>query len=237
MIYPYIRVSTDEQAESGNGLDAQRDSVSKSIAKIGIDSVSPTVDGGTSAALALDKRPILLELLSKLKKGDILLVSKRDRLSRGDPVAMAFIERMVARKKAKIVSAAGEGTDGDSPSDVLFRRIIDAFGEYERAIIAMRTMMALQAKRARGELAGNTPYGWSAVEIPGKTTKRGKPSKRLEEIPEEQAAIQLMKKLRAAGASYRAVAAALHAEGVEPRGEGEWHPYTIKKICHPLNRQ
>ena len=39
------------------------------------------------------------------------------------------------------------------------RRIVDAFGEYERLLIKARTRAALRAKKARGERIGQIPYG------------------------------------------------------------------------------
>ena len=44
---------------------------------------------------------------------------------------------------------------------MLQRRILDAFGEYERLIIGQRTKAALKAKRTRGERAGNLPFGYA----------------------------------------------------------------------------
>lgn len=229
-IVPYIRVSTEEQAQSGLGLEAQVASVSAAARRLGAAHEDPVVDDGTSAALALDKRPKLLEALASLSRGDVLLVAKRDRLSRGDPVAMAIIERIVARKKARIVSAAGEGTDGDGPSDVLFRRIIDAFGEYERAMIACRTAGALRAKRARGELAGAVPFGFRPVANHGHKTKRGLPARRLVPVQHEQEAIFFMRQQHDAGASLRSIARALTDQGIPPRRGGRWHPDSVRKI-------
>jgi DNA invertase Pin-like site-specific DNA recombinase len=59
-----------------------------------------------------------------LKRGDVLLVAKRDRLGR-DVYEVLGIQRLIARRGARVVSAAGEGTDADSPSDVLMRGLID----------------------------------------------------------------------------------------------------------------
>ena len=83
----------------------------------------------------------------------MLIVAKRDRLGR-DVIAVAMIERLAERKGARILSAAGEGTEGSDPASMLQRRILDAFSEYERLIIGARTKAALKAKRARGEAAG-----------------------------------------------------------------------------------
>lgn len=99
----------------------------------------------------------------------MLLVAKRDRLGR-DPLVVAMIESAVQRKGARIVSAAGEGTDSDSPSDVLMRRMVDAFAEYERLVIGARTKAALQAKKIRGERVGSIPYGYQ-LDGDGKTLR------------------------------------------------------------------
>jgi DNA invertase Pin-like site-specific DNA recombinase len=107
----------------------------------------------------IDKRPALLEAIASLGKGDVLIVAKRDRFAR-DPIVVAMIEAAIRRRGARIVSAAGEGTEGDGPTDVLMRRIVDAFGEYERLIIKARTKAALAVKNGRGEKTGGAiPYG------------------------------------------------------------------------------
>ena len=55
-----------------------------------------------SGGLALEKRTILLDALATLAKGDMLLVAKRDRLSRGDMMTTAMIEAAVKRAGARI---------------------------------------------------------------------------------------------------------------------------------------
>lgn len=152
----YARTSTDRQ---DIGMDAQIKSCLDYCRKVNGQVKNIFKDEGFSGSLSLDKRPGILEAISTLEKGDILLVAKRDRLSRGDAMAMAMIESSVLRKKAKIVSAAGEGTDNDDPSGILMRRMVDAFGEYERLIIRSRTSNALQLKKSRNERCGYIPYG------------------------------------------------------------------------------
>jgi DNA invertase Pin-like site-specific DNA recombinase len=180
-----------------------------------------------SGSTGLEKRPALLEAIAALKKGDVLMVSKRDRLGRGEPLLVAMIERAVQRKGARIQSAAGEGTDSDSPSDVLMRRMVDAFAEYERLIIIARTKAALGAKKARGERTGSVPYGY-ALAADGK---------RLIPHETEQAALQVVRLLRQGGATYRAIAGELAARGYVPRGGAAWHPQTIKNIAEATHGQ
>lgn len=152
----YARTSTDDQKI---GMDAQVKSCLDYCKTRQIVPSDIFRDEGLSGSLGLDKRPGLLQAIATLGKGDILLVAKRDRLSRGDAVAMAMIESSVQRKKARIISCAGEGTDNDDPSGLLMRRLVDAFAEYERLIIRSRTSNALQLKKSRNERCGYIPYG------------------------------------------------------------------------------
>jgi DNA invertase Pin-like site-specific DNA recombinase len=154
-IFAYLRVSTGEQAESGAGLKAQEDACQRWATRGGAGLAGEYRDEGVSGTAPLEARQGLLAALGKLKAGDVLLVAKRDRLAR-DPIVLAMIEAAVARRKARIVSAAGEGTEGDGPSDVLMRRIVDAFAEYERLVIRARTKAALVAKKARRERTGSS---------------------------------------------------------------------------------
>ena len=73
-----------------------------------------------------------------------------------DPLSMAMIEAAVKRHGARIVSAAGEGTEDDDPSSILMRRMIDAFAEYEKLIIGART----KSGRPRSDDAARRPAGW-----------------------------------------------------------------------------
>src|SRR5262245_43502032 len=155
----YTRVSTEEQASSGAGLNAQLDVCKSYCSRRGLVLMSAYSDEGISGATGFEKRPGLLQAVSELRRGDLLVVAKRDRLGR-DPIVVALIEASVSRKGAKVVSAAGEGTETDEPSSILMRRLIDAFSEYERLIITARTKSALQAKKRRGERVGNIAFGY-----------------------------------------------------------------------------
>lgn len=82
-------------------------------------------DAGISGATPIDKRFGLLDILSLLKRGDVVPVAKRDRLGR-DWMVIAMIEAAMKQAGARIASAAGEGTDSDDPSAILFRRVASA---------------------------------------------------------------------------------------------------------------
>ncbi|MBL4847495.1 MAG: recombinase family protein [Planctomycetes bacterium] len=202
----YGRVSTAGQVASGLGLDAQRTACEVWSKREGLNLAAWLQDEGVSGAKGLEDRPALLDAIDQLGRGDVLLVAKRDRLGR-DPILVALLERLVAKKGARVASAAGEGTEGDDPASVLMRRMIDAFSEYERLLIGARTKAALARKRARGEVSGTVPFG-----------KRATADGLLVDDEGEQAVIAAVLAARARGLSQRKIVAELKARGlVSPR--------------------
>ncbi len=208
----YLRCSTDRQADSGLGIEAQRASITATAARLGLPLAAVFTDAGASGSLAIDDRPVLLDAVSVLKRGDVLLVAKRDRIGR-DVVEVAMVERLVTKRGARIVSAAGEGTDSDDPSGVLMRRLIDSFAEYERLIISCRTKSALAAKRRRGErISGAVPYGFTL----------GVDGCKLEASDVEQQTLRAVRQLRADGCSFQAIADTLNERGSRTRAGSRW---------------
>ena len=165
----------------------------------------------------VDKRPGLLAALDAVAElgAGVLLVARRDRLAR-DPILTAMVERLVERTGARVQSAAGEG-NGDGPTEQLMRRIVDAFSEYERALIRQRTAAALRVKASRGERTGGVPYGYQLAAD----------GVHLEPHEAEQAIAAAARELREAGMSLRAVGAALEGRGLLPRSGRRWHAETV----------
>jgi len=146
------------------------------------------------------------------------VVAKRDRLAR-DPIVAAMVEAAAARVGARIASAAGEG-EGDDPSAILMRRMVDAFAEYERHMIRARTRAALGVKRSRGErISGAAPYGCT-FDATGRNVVA---------VHSEQTVIARIHALRATGASQKAIAETLNRDGVPARGT-RWHATTVARI-------
>jgi DNA invertase Pin-like site-specific DNA recombinase len=209
----YPRVSDDKQAESGAGLAAQEDAIRACARRLGLDLVAmyAAKDEGVSSVEPLGKRPELLEAIAALDRGDVLIVAKRDRLGR-DPIIVAMIEAAVRRRGTRIVSASGEGTESDGPTDVLMRRIVDAFAEYERLLIKTRTKAALGAKKKRGERVGGIPYGFEL----------GADGVHLVENVAEQQVLGLIRELRTAGHTLMGIVAELNARGIMRREGSRW---------------
>jgi site-specific DNA recombinase len=225
----YRRVSKEEQALNANGLNAQEDVCRSYATRNGLNVIGMFTDGGVSGSMGLEHRPALLDAIAALGKGDVLLVAKRDRIGRLDPMAMAMIEAAVRRKGGRIVSAAGEGTADDDPSSILMRRMVDAFAEYERLIIGARTKAALGAKRKRGEkLGGLCEYG--TMRGPDRPGANGKPIKTVVPCPSEVEVIELVHTLRAQGVTLEGIATDLDVRGIKRRGGGRFHYQFVAMI-------
>lgn len=213
----YLRVSTDRQE---HGPEAQRADIERWAEREGVTVVAWHLDRGVSGAAPIDKRPGLMDALVAVEHhaAGRLVVAKRDRLAR-DMVAGAVIHSNVERLGAAVVSAAGEG-EGDDPASLLMRRMVDAFAEYERGIIAQRTRAALAVKRR----AGLVYNGTQAI-----GTRRTADGERVESNPSEAEALAVIQALRADGASIRAIARELNARGIPARGKS-WHPTTVARV-------
>ena len=218
----YLRVSTDEQVDSGLGLEAQRAAINAEAARRELTVSTWFADEGISGAAGIEKRPGLAGALEALKRGDVLIVAKRDRLAR-DALLSAWIEKEATRARATIVSAAGEG-NGTDPTAMLMRRVIDAFAEFERHSIKARTKAALAAKRARGERTSRyAPYGWKHV------------SGRLVTVEHEQRGRQLALNLRGRGASLREISSRLFRDGFAGRSGNALSPQVVSNMLKEQN--
>ena len=125
--------------------------------------------------------------------------------------------------RARVVSAAGEGTeaDGDDIGGLIQRRMLDLFAEVERQMIRARTKAALAEKKRKGErVSGGIPYGY----------RLASDGIHLEPCEREQEVIALVASLRADGASYRAIVATLNGNGIPPRSGKAWHLAQIQRI-------
>jgi len=149
----YTRVSTEQQADSGAGLDAQRAAITTEADRQGW-SLEVLTDAGLSGATM--NRPALADALARLDRGeaDILLASKLDRVSRSVRDFAELLDR--ARRHGWRVVLLDLG-DTSSASGEMTANIIASAAQYERRLIGIRTREGLAAKRAQGVRLGRRP--------------------------------------------------------------------------------
>jgi DNA invertase Pin-like site-specific DNA recombinase len=100
-------------------------------------------------------RPELHRLLDQLRKGDVLVVWKLDRLSRSLRDVLVIMERL-ADAQAGFRSLT-EAIDTTTPAGRMMMQMVGAFTEFERAMLKERTKAGLDAARQEGRIGGRRP--------------------------------------------------------------------------------
>jgi DNA invertase Pin-like site-specific DNA recombinase len=136
--YGYARVSTQDQH-----LDAQRDA----LAAAGCHRIWSEHASGADR-----DRGELAALLDHLRPGDVLVITKLDRLAR----SVAHLVDLAAYLDSEGIGLVvlDQGIDTTTPAGRLMFHVIAAIGEFERDLIKDRTTAGLAAARARGRVGG-----------------------------------------------------------------------------------
>lgn len=208
------RVSTEEQEESGAGLDAQEQAIRAYCEAKGLVLTELVRESASGKTLA--KRPELQRILGLLEAGNdrsqpgrprALVVAKQDRLARSMLDYAVMVDRSFRNDWALIV--LDPMIDLSTPEGRAMGQMLMIFAEYEREMISRRTKAGLAAKRAQGVHIGR-PNALSQ-------DKRPLERERMER------ALRRMREMRAgSGMSYANIAAVLNDEDTPgPRG-GRW---------------
>lgn len=199
----YTRVSRDEQALSGLGLEAQRAAILAEVERRGwelVGLVEEVASGGKA------DREGLAEAIGLVRDGraDGLIVSKLDRLSRSVAHFATLLERF--RRDGHALVVLDLGVDTSTVTGEAMAGVVSVFAQMERRRIGERTREALDAARARGVKLGRPR------DLDDKVRRR-------------------VKAMRARGMTYRAICERLEAQGVPTARGGRWHPETIRYLA------
>jgi DNA invertase Pin-like site-specific DNA recombinase len=106
-----------------------------------------------SASGAASSRPELARALAALKSGDVLVVTKIDRLARSLSHLLEVVEEL--RRRSVGLRSLGDPIDTTGPAGMLTLQILGAVAQFERELIRERTRSGLAAARLRGRAGGN----------------------------------------------------------------------------------
>ncbi len=202
----YVRVSTEEQAVFGHGLDAQRADLERAAEYQSWKVVELIRDEGVSGK-DLD-RPGLRRALELIvaDKADGLAVAKLDRLSRS-VIDAGMLAEWFGVAGARLV-ALDLNIDTSTPSGTMVLFVLAAVAQWERETIAARTRDGLAALRAKG-----MPTGRPAVA----------------DLPELCQRIAVM---RSQGLTLQAIADALNADCIPTiRGGTHWRVSSVQSAA------
>jgi len=219
----YVRVSTDGQAEEGVSLEAQRAKLAAYALAADLELVAIHEDAGVSAKTLA--RPGLQAALEDLKAGraDGLLVAKLDRLTRSVRDLGSLVEGYFS-SRFSLLSIA-DSVDTRTAGGRLVLNVLGSVAQWEREAIGERTRDALQHLKGRGVRLGGEGLGWRRGTDRDQDGRLGW----VEDLA-ERATAERIRTLRAAGASLRAIVAALEAEGRPTKRGGRWAPATVAKV-------
>jgi DNA invertase Pin-like site-specific DNA recombinase len=172
MLIGYVRVSKTDGSQT---TDPQRDVL--------IDSgVDPSHIYEDFASGKSDDRPGLNAALKALRKGDILIVWKLDRLGRSLHHLVNTIHDLTTRGIGfKVLTGHGATIDTTTPSGKLIFGIFAALAEFERELISERTKAGLASARARGR-KGGAPFKMTAAKLRLAMAAMGKPETKVGEL-------------------------------------------------------
>ncbi len=100
-------------------------------------------------------RPELHRLMEHLRKGDVLVVWKLDRLSRSLKDVLALMEKI--NQAGAGFRSLTEAIDTTTPAGRMMMQIVATFAEFERAMLRERTRKGLEQARSQGRIGGRRP--------------------------------------------------------------------------------
>ena len=203
-VVAYVRVSSEEQADSRAGLEAQKAAILRECERRGWQVVEVIEDAGFSAKDL--KRPGVRAALDQLsrKQADGLVVAKLDRLSRSMLDFTAVMAK--AQKEGWALVALDCAVDTTTPAGEAMAHVLATFAQFERRLIGQRTREALAVKKQQG-------------------VRLGRP----ESIPPRLA--RRIRTMRSRGLALQAICDRLNSEGVPtPRGGSEWRPTSLRAV-------
>lgn len=210
----YYRVSTQQQGQSGLGLEAQQAAVRTYLNGGAWELVAEFTEVETGkGANALDRRPKLAEALALAKKQKAtLVIAKLDRLARNVHFVSGLIETGV------------EFVAADMPhANKTMIQIHAVMSEHERDQISERTKVALAAAKARG-------------------VKLGNPQNLVRHMEQRQEAADnfanklrgLVESMKARGMTQRAMVEELNTLGIKTTKGGDWSLIQLQRVIKRL---
>lgn len=141
MIIGYARVSTEDQS-----VDGQVDALKAAGAeRIFADKIT-----GTARS-----RPELDRLLDHLRQGDVIIVTKYDRLARSLRDLLDIVD--IIQERGAGFRSLAEDIDTTTPAGRLVFHVFASIAQFERERISERTREGLEAARKRGRVGGRPP--------------------------------------------------------------------------------
>ncbi|WP_419684797.1 recombinase family protein [Burkholderia theae] len=143
--FAYARVSTTDQTAANQLREIEAAGFSVEKRRI----VTESISGSVSA----NQRPGFADLLRRMEEGDVLIVTKLDRLGRNAMDVRATVEALDSRG-IRIHCLALGGVDLTSAAGRMTMQVLNAVAEFERDLLIERTHAGIARAKAEGKAMG-----------------------------------------------------------------------------------
>lgn len=152
----YCRVSTSTQFTENQVQE---------VKTAGFDvQASRVVEETISGSIAANERSGFQKLLERMESGDVLIVTKLDRLGRNAMDVRQTVEHLAAMGIRVHCLALG-GVDLTSPAGKMTMQVLGAVAEFERDLLIERTQSGLQRAKAEGKRLGRPKAVKTTTEV------------------------------------------------------------------------
>jgi site-specific DNA recombinase len=209
----YTRVSTEEQAERGHGLEVQDKAIRAFAESQGYQMLGLWSDPGVSGSVRPADRPGFAELLSAIRDRacGVLLVWKFDRLARNIVFAVTAVTEL-AEQHGVAIRSVTEPIDTATPMGRTIFAVLAGMAEQERETITERTWHGRREKATRGGYScGGVPFGYSV-----------NAEQQLVINKLEASIVRRMFALRSKRATFQQIADELNVDGNKTRRGNKW---------------
>ena len=223
----YVRCSTQEQSDSGLGLEAQRKRIRAYATLKGLRLVDIIEDAAVSGGKPLASRDGGRQLLEVLRqrRADSVVMLKLDRGFRNAGDCLTTVEQWERKGIAlHVADLGGNAIDTTSAAGRFMLVVLAGAAEMERNLTRERTRAALAVKKSNGQRVGTVPYGFNLADD-GTT---------LAPNETEQSIVQDIRAMREAGKTLKAIANALTERGVPTKTgkSNRWSHSAVARILH-----
>jgi putative DNA-invertase from lambdoid prophage Rac len=147
-VFAYCRVSTLDQTTQNQRLEIEAAGFAIEVRRL----IEETVSGSVAAK----QRSGFMRLMDRLEPGDVLVVTKLDRLGRNAMDVRATVEQL-ASAGVRVHCLALGGVDLTSPAGKMTMQVIAAVAEFERDLLIERTQSGILRAKAAGKQFGRPP--------------------------------------------------------------------------------
>lgn len=146
--FAYVRVSTFEQETQNQVMEIATAGFSVAPHRI----ITETISGSRAIA----QRPGFSRLLEKMEQGDVLIVTKLDRLGR-DAIDVSSTVALLEERGIRVHCLALGGVDLTSSAGRLTMGVINTVAQFERDLLIERTQAGLARAKSEGKILGRPP--------------------------------------------------------------------------------